>query len=73
MGFGHSLGNFLLFLNLDFVDSEEIAVDRNRYLMKPLSVGIHVAVNNKKREKISHRVRAEDFEVLRNQIVPGPY
>lgn len=72
MGFGHNLGNFLLFLNLDFVDSAEIAVDGNQYLMKSFPVGIHVTVNNKKREKIWHRVRAEDFEVLRNQIVPGP-
>ena len=70
MGFGHSLGN--LFLNLDFVDSAEIAVDRNQYLMKSLRVGIHVTVSSKKREKIWHGVRAEDFEVLSNQIVPRP-
>lgn len=36
MGFRHSLGSFLLFLNLGFADSAEIAVGRNQYLMKSL-------------------------------------
>lgn len=57
--FCHSLGNLLLILNLVLVDSGEIAVERNQYLMKTLPADIHVTVNNKKREKIWHR--AEDF------------